>query len=157
MQLGKYALGERPADARHARQIVDARGLHALEATEVCKQCLPPLASNAPDLLQHGGRARLAASRSVSLDGEAVRLVTDLLQQMQTGMIRRQVQRLASIGKDDLLQPGLALGALSDADELRRVQALLRQHFGCNANLTFPAVDDEQIRRGKFSRDDARD
>ena len=58
----------------------------------------------------------------MTLDGEAVRLVANLLQQVQPWMVRRQRERLVAVGKDDLLEAGLALGALGDADKLRGVR-----------------------------------
>src|ERR1700687_3489019 len=112
MQLGEDALRQFPADAGHALQVVHAGGLDALESAEGREQGLTALGSDAADLLQHGGRARLAASRSMALDREPVRLVADLLQQVQPRMFRRQPQRRRAIRKDYLLEPGLALGTV---------------------------------------------
>jgi hypothetical protein len=46
------------------------------------------------------------------LDREAVRFVADLLQEVKTGMVGRQVQDTFAIRKDDVLLPRLALGSL---------------------------------------------
>ena len=77
------ALRERARDARRAREIVDARRLHAAQAAEMREQRLPLLAADAGDLLQRRRRARLRAPRAMTLDREAMRLVANLLQQMQ--------------------------------------------------------------------------
>ena len=141
----------RSASARlmpgHAREVVDARRLHALQAAEMREQRLALLRADAGDLLQRRRRARLAAPRAVALDREAVRLVADLLQQVQPGMIGRQVQHLVAIGKHDVLLAGLALGTLGDADQPRVVQPLLGQHLGGDGDLPLAAVDDEQVGR----------
>src|SRR6478609_3934180 len=107
MQLGEYALGERAADAGDARQVIDARCLDALQAAEMREQRLPLARPDAGDLLQRRCGPRLAAARPVPLYREAMRLVADLLQQVQTLVIGRQLQRLVAIGKDDFLEAGL--------------------------------------------------
>src|ERR1700759_1668851 len=84
-------------------------------------------------------------ARAVPLDGKAVCLVADLLQQVQAWIIRREVQRRFAIRKNDFLQTGLALGALGDPDEFRAVQPLFGEHLEGDAALTLSAVDDEQI------------
>ncbi len=74
------------------------------------------LASDPGDALQRGGAARLGAPTPVTGDGEAVRLVADLLNQMQAGMILRQPQGFVAPRHDQLLQARLALLALRHAD-----------------------------------------
>ena len=93
----------------------------------------------------------------MALDGEAVRLVANLLQQVQPRMVRRQRERLVAVGKDDLLEAGLALGALGDANEQRAVHSLLSQHVGSDADLTLAAVDHQQVGRRILAGHDARD
>src|SRR6476660_7500565 len=112
MQLGEYALGERAADAGDARQVVDARCLDALQAAKMREQRLPLARSDAGDLLEGRPGPRLAAARPVPLYREAMRLVADLLQQVQTGVIGRQLQRPPAMRKDDFLEARLALGSL---------------------------------------------
>src|SRR6187549_3739289 len=87
VQLLVDALGERAADALHLGQVVHARGQHALKAAEMLEQPLPAARSHRGDLLEARGGARLAAARAVSRDGETVRLVADLLDEMQGGMV----------------------------------------------------------------------
>src|SRR5437660_12580826 len=104
------------------------------------EQRMPALGADAADLLQRRSRARLAAPGAMALDGEAVRLVANPLQQVQPRMVRGQRERSIAVGKNNLLQPGLALGTLGDSDELGCVQSLLGQYVGSDGNLTFAAV-----------------
>src|SRR5207248_2609810 len=116
MQLRENALGERSADARHAREIVDAGRLHAAQAAEMREQRAAPRCADAADVLQRRGCARLASPRTVALDRKTMRLVADLLQQVQPRIVRRQVQWRIVAGKNNLLETGLALDALGDPD-----------------------------------------
>lgn len=63
-------------------------------------QRLPPLRSDAGDLVQHRGRARLAAARAMPHHGEAVRFVANRLDKVQSGMRGRELQR-AGLGLED--------------------------------------------------------
>ena len=93
-----------------------------------------PLISCSDDVLRV-----LRAARAVPLDREAVRFVADLLQQVQAGMVGRQVQHVArGSGNTMSSSAGLALGALGDPDQRRLVQALLGQHLGRDAHLPLP-------------------
>src|SRR6185295_7451805 len=83
------ALGQRPADSRHLGDVVDRRGLHAAQSAERLDQRLAALGADAGNLVQHRSGARLAAARAVAEHREAMRLVADLLDQMQSGMRRR--------------------------------------------------------------------
>src|SRR6266545_1775240 len=123
----------------------------------MCEQRMAALGPDAADLLQRRSRARLAAPGAMALNGEAVRLVANLLQQVQPRMIRGQRERLVAVGKDDLLEAGLALRALGDADEQRAVQSLLGQYVGCDADVTLAAVDHQQIGRRILASHNARD
>ncbi len=140
----------------HAREIVDARRFDALQAAEMREQRLALARADPSDLLQLRRRPRLRAPRAMALDREAVRFVADLLQQVQPRMIRRQVQHVPAIGKDDVLLAGLALGAFGNSDQPRVVQPLLRQHLGGDADLPLAAIDDEQIGRRILADDDPR-
>ena len=53
--------------------------------------------------------------------------------------------------------PGLRSGPLAMPISLRRVQALLGEHLGRDADLSLAAVDDQQVGRRIFAGDDARD
>src|SRR5678815_153802 len=79
-------------------------------------QRLAALGADARDLVQHGGGASLAASRAVSYHGEAVRLVADLLDEMEPGVGGRELEAALLRLEDELLQARLALGTLRHAD-----------------------------------------
>jgi hypothetical protein len=83
-------LRERSADALHLRELVDGRGLHLAQATEMREQALPALRADSGDMRQRRLGARPGAAHAVADDGEAVRLVADLLDEMQARMRRRQ-------------------------------------------------------------------
>src|SRR5690348_1469566 len=130
VQLGEYPLGQRATDAIHPREVIDTGRLDAFQTAEMRQQRLAPARADAGDFLQRRRRPRLAAARPVPLDREAVRLVADLLQQVQPRMIGGQVQCLLASRKDDFLEARLALDALGDADQVRRVQSLLGENLG---------------------------
>src|SRR5437763_10374514 len=102
MQQAVDPLGQRAADAGNARQIVDARRLYTAQAAEVSEQRAPSRGADAGDILQRRRRARFTATRAMALYRETVRFVANLLQQMQSRMIRGQFQRRIAIGKYDL-------------------------------------------------------
>src|SRR5437660_9649119 len=92
----------------------------------------------------------------MSLNGESVRLVANLLQQVQSRVVRGQMQRRFAVGENYLFQSGLALRTLRDTDQFRGMQALFGEHFGSDADLSLAAVDDQEVRRRILSRHDAR-
>src|SRR5882672_10794083 len=89
MELPVDLLGELAADALDLRQVLHAR-------------------AHARDPLERGRGAALRAAGAMPGDGEAVRLVADLLDEVQPRMVRRQPHRLSS--DPQLLQARLALG-----------------------------------------------
>src|SRR5215467_8673410 len=90
MELPVDLLRELAADALDLGQVLDARAHHALQSSEAGQQLLAPLRPDAGDPFERGRGAALGAPRSVPGDREAMRLVTDVLDQVQTGMIGRQ-------------------------------------------------------------------
>src|SRR5688572_9715766 len=99
MQLLVDALGERAAHALDLRQVVDARREQPLEAAEAREQALAALGADAFDAVQNRTCACLAAPGAVALDGESMRLVADLLDEVQTGMVGRELQRVLPAGE----------------------------------------------------------
>src|SRR5688572_14483453 len=117
MKVAIDTLGERAADAFDLGDVVDRRSLHPAQAAEVLDQRLAALRADARDLVQHRGGARLAAARTVAEHREAVGLVADLLDEMQAGVRRRQLQGARLGLEDQLLLAGLAPRPLGDADD----------------------------------------
>ena len=64
------------------RKVVDARRKQSLESAEAVEQTLPALRPYPVDRIEHGSCPRLATAGTVALDGEAVRLVPNLLDKM---------------------------------------------------------------------------
>ena len=74
-------------------------------------------------------------------DGEAVRLVTDLLEQVQGLGVARDAHRLGIAGEIDLLE---ALGQRRHADVF---EPEVLEHPHRDTELTLAPVDEEQVRR----------
>ena len=68
-----------------------------------------------------------------------------LLDEMQPGMLRRQLQRLPLGLEDQLLQPRLALRPLGHADQRDVVQAELGEPRARRVHLPAAAVDEDQV------------
>ena len=89
----------------------------------------------------------------MALNRKTMRFVTNLLQQMEPWMIRRQIEDRIAIGKNDIFFAGFPFGTLCDADQRCHVKPLLGEYLGGDRDLPFAAVDHEQIRRWKFAGD----
>src|SRR3954463_9263537 len=139
------ALGERPADSRDLGDVIHRRRLDPAQPAEVLDQGLAALGADARDLVQHGSRASFAASRPMSQDGEAVRLVADLLDEMEPGVGRRKLEAALLRLEDQLLHPRFALRALGHAHDAHLVQTQISQDCGGYAGLAFSAVDQDEI------------
>src|SRR5699024_8241171 len=68
------------------------------------------------DFAQHGPPARLAATVPVRGDGKSVRLIPDLLDQVQPRRARRQYKRCGGAGPKELLQARFSSGPLGNAE-----------------------------------------
>src|SRR5258706_13907248 len=79
------------------------------------EELLAPPRPDRGDLLETGGGARLAALRAVPRDREAVRLVSNLLDQVQGRVVRGEPARLGLSRDDHLPQSGPSLLPLRDA------------------------------------------
>src|SRR5215831_10567957 len=145
MELPVDLLGELAADAFDLGEVLDARAHHPFQAPEPGQQLLAPLRAHAGDALERGGGAALGAPRAVPGDGEAVRLVADVLDQVQPGMIGRQPER--TLADPQLLEPGLALRALRDADQRDIREADLGERGLRRADLPLAPVDENRVGR----------
>src|SRR5215210_3123059 len=120
------ALGERTADSGDLGDVVDRGGLHPAQAAEVLDQRLAPLGPDAGDLVQHRGGARFPATSAMSDDREAMCFVANLLDEVKTGMRRRELKASLFRLENQLFHAGLAFRPLCDADDARLVQAEVR-------------------------------
>lgn len=78
---------KRFADSFDLTELFDA-GLHDFpQPAEVGEQAAPPLLPHATDFFQTGGGSRFAASGAMTGDGETVRLIAYLLDQMQSKIV----------------------------------------------------------------------
>src|SRR5690242_18228522 len=117
MQLMINLFGQHAADSFHLGKIVHAGREQPAQPAKAREQLLAPLRPYAPDRLQRGGIARLAAPGAVTLDREAMGLVADLLHEMQRRVLGAEHERLGSSREIELLQPGLAALALRHTDQ----------------------------------------
>src|SRR5262249_687770 len=153
MELPVDLLRELAADAFDLGQVLDARAHHALESSEARQQLLAPLRAHAGDALERGRGAGLGAPRAVPGDREAVRLVADVLDQVETGMIGRQPER--TLADPQLLQPGLALRTLGDADEGDVGKPDLGERRPRRPDLPLAPVDEDRVGRDALPARDA--
>src|SRR5260221_12018732 len=85
MELPVDFFGELAADTLDLRQVLDARAHDSLQPAEAREQLFAALRSASRDALERRRSASLGTSRPVSADGEAVRFVSNRLDQMQPG------------------------------------------------------------------------
>ena len=84
MQGFEYSPCQRTADAWHARQFLLAGATHTLQATEVRQQRSAACGADAWNFLQRRLDCGLLPAPAVPGDGEAVRLVANLLNQVRS-------------------------------------------------------------------------
>ena len=82
-------------------------------------------------------------------DGKAVGFVTDLLQQVQAGVVVVK-GLLAAVGVDKRFKTGLAGGAFGYAEH-GHIKPQFRNYFHGLAELAFAAVYYQQVRQGLSS------
>src|SRR5436190_918463 len=93
-----------------------------------------PLASSATLAMSCGGRLTVVGDR------EAVRFVTDLLEQMDGLAVARDEQRVAEARPVHLLE------ALREARDRDVFEAEFFEHAHCDVELALAAVDQQQVR-----------
>src|SRR5574341_780919 len=108
MQLPVDLLGQRATDALGRGELVHARGLQPAQAAEAGEQPLAALPANSRDVLERGAASRPPPARAMTLDGEPVRLVADLLDEVQRGRIWAWDHGLGAARHDELLLTGPA-------------------------------------------------
>src|SRR5690606_22760927 len=79
------AFGKGSVDALHAGEFLHAGGLEPAQPAEVPEQVGATPRSEAREVFEPAGVADLAPAATVAGDGKAVRLVADLLHQLQGG------------------------------------------------------------------------
>src|SRR5258705_11265116 len=90
MELPIDFFRELAADALDLRQILDARAYDSLQPAEAREQLFAALRSDSRDALERRRCAPLGASRPVPGNGEAVRFVSNPLDELQSGVIGRK-------------------------------------------------------------------
>ena len=83
MQFPIDSFSQRPTDALDLGDVIDARAQYPSQAAKARQQIAPSLGTDAADLLKTGCYPLLVAPLAVSGNGEPVRLITNLLDEMQ--------------------------------------------------------------------------
>src|SRR3982074_1621493 len=99
--------GELAADALDLRQVLDARAHDSLQPAEAREQLSASFGADPRNSLQRRSRGSLGASRPVSGNGEAVRFVSNPLDEVQSGVIGRKRDRM--LADPQLFESGLPL------------------------------------------------
>src|SRR6516164_2806595 len=98
------------ADPGHLGEIGQRRALDRLERPEMVEQRAFAGRADAGDFLQSRLADVAAAPDPVRADGETMRLVAQPLDEIEHGIARLELERLAS-GQKEGLHPGVAVGA----------------------------------------------
>ena len=85
MQRFKNPAGQVVTDAGYACEFFYAGFSNALNATKMRQQCPASARANAGNFLEHRVDCGLLAATTMSGDGETVRFIPDLLNQMRGG------------------------------------------------------------------------
>ena len=126
-------------------EFIDGCRLDLIKCAEVRPKTLPPLWSDADDVIEHGDEVALAAQFAMKGDRKAVRLVADALDELEGLAAARQLDRLrVPLGKDEL-----ELLCETD-DRYVLVPCLISDDLERGGELSLPAVDDDEIRQLLF-------
>ena len=135
------SLGDRRRQPCQLLQLGEAGPLHGADAAELVGQALAPGRPEARNAVErtfgHAALAQLAVER----DGETVRLVPRLLQQVDGLTVTRYHDRLGAAGDEDLFE---LLGERGDGDLVGQAQLLEDLH--ADAELALPSVEEQQLR-----------
>lgn len=91
MQFLVNLLGQRTADSIRLLQFFNTCGEDAFQPAKPCQQTLPALGSDTINLLQTGAGARFAKFGAMAINCKTVGFIANLLDQMQSRMIFRQL------------------------------------------------------------------
>ena len=139
----------------------------ARSSIDACRiPCKPPNAFSrsvrrfgpSPGISSSGDSAPRAFPRpSMPGDREAMRFVTNALDQAQRRRVRRKYKRRFLTGQEKTLLPCPAIGALGDTDDNEILHAERIERRERRLELPGTAVDQQQIGHGRFAAQDARE
>ena|GEM_PF-3780113 len=138
MDLG----GEFWAEACDLANFVHRCDAQPVDLTEVFQQRGAAHFAQAGQIIQHALPDFFRAELGVIGVGEAVRFVAQALEEVESGMIERQVQRGSLVRKNDRLM------FFRETDQGRRRQIESDKRFQCCADLPAAAIDDDEIGPG---------
>ncbi len=144
--------GQLAADTFHPAQILDSSLAHAVKSAKGSQQVAAARGAYTRDVIQFRADSRLAALGAMAGDGEAVRFVADLDDEMERGRLSTQSQAFAHVRKDQRLETGLAPLAFRYTHHYHRLQPDLGKDRTRGADLTLAAVDQDQIRAHALAR-----
>src|SRR5258708_3846814 len=111
-----------------------------LHGAELLQEPLLAGRAETGNVVEHRHRHLLVAQLPVVGDGESVRLVAHLLQEVERLGVAGDADRIRLARQVDLFE---ALREACDADVL---ESELLEHPDCDSELTLPAVDQQQVR-----------
>ena len=106
-----HLLSQRGAKTRYLGDLLDSGGTYLRHGSEVFHQLLAAFRPQPRHLIQDGSAHPLAALLTVEIDREAVRLIADVLHELEGVGIARNDHRVRVLGQPQFLQ------SLSDAHE----------------------------------------
>ena len=108
------------------------------------QQLFAPSGADAGDVFEGGLHAGLATFGAVPGDGETVRFVAHLLDEMETGMVLGKPE-FTAVGKNQGFESGLARFTLGNAKQQHVGETEFGHGFDRAGNLPLSAVDQEQV------------
>src|SRR5450755_3115479 len=132
------------ADAGNLSEVGDRRPLDLLQSSEMHQQRALAGGADTWNFLQAGLADVLLAQLAMRADHEAMRLVAHSLDEIQHGIARLELDRLA-IRHEQGFTPGVALGAFGDGKQRHLRQPEAFEYLADGIELAAAAVDDDEV------------
>ena len=139
----------------HLREVLDRCLPNSLQTAECLQQIRAALRTEPRNLLQRRPAPRAFPRPSMPGDREAMRFVTNALDQAQRRRVRRKYKRRFLTGQEKTLLPCPAIGALGNSDDNETLHAERIERRERRLELPGTAVDQKQIGHGRFAAQDA--
>src|SRR5205807_6543009 len=141
LQKAMHFFGQFWSDAFGSRDLLDARFAQAIDRTKFSKEQVFRVLAYARTIVQDAFVDPLLEQKLVISIGEAMRFVSNSLEQMQRAGIGRQLQRHRAT------RPVNFLMLLRQTDNRQIVQPQSLQFTTGRGELSFATVDDDQVRQ----------
>src|SRR6185437_2852111 len=132
------------ADARNLAEIGNRGPLDLLQRAEMVEQRPFARGADAGDFLQAGLADALGPPLAVGADHEAMRLVAQPLDEIEHGVARLELDRLA-VGHEQGLAAGVAIRSLGDRHQRYLSKSEVFEYLPYRVELAPAAVDDHEV------------